>query len=289
MNKRIIGPSIMATCMALAACSGNKTQQAADTPDYVTVRDGEFYIGDSVYRYVGTNFWYGAILASEGRGGDRERLAKELDTLQSIGINNLRILVGGDGEEGLASHISPTLQKTPGVYNDTLLAGLDYLLDNLEKRGMKAVLYLNNAWEWSGGFSTYLEWAGSGKAVNPATDWYPAYMEYASKFVLNDSAKNMAANNVKNIVSRVNSVTGKPYSESPAIMAWPVCRMDWRNSQVDKIHRQQPSRVHRKRGKMGMRRRYVIMDKNTFLSGSGLCHNPYLAIQLELGVGHHYC
>lgn len=222
MNKRIIGPSIMATCMALAACSGNKTQQAADTPDYVTVRDGEFYIGDSVYRYVGTNFWYGAILASEGRGGDRERLAKELDTLQSIGINNLRILVGGDGEEGLASHISPTLQKTPGVYNDTLLAGLDYLLDDLEKRGMKAVLYLNNAWEWSGGFSTYLEWAGAGKAINPATDGYPAYMEYASKFVLNDSAKNMAANHVKNIVSRVNSVTGKPYSESPAIMAWQI-------------------------------------------------------------------
>ena len=214
-------PVLFAAAVATGACSGQKEDTAEASP-YVTVRDGEFYIGDTIYRYVGTNFWYGSILASEGRGGDRERLAKELDTLQSIGINNLRVLAGGDGEEGLASHISPTLQKSPGVYSDTLLQGLDYLLADLEKRGMKAVIYLNNAWEWSGGFSTYLEWAGAGKAVNPADAGYPAYMEYASNFVRNDSAKALAANHVRNIVGRVNSITGKPYSESPAIMAWQI-------------------------------------------------------------------
>ena len=204
------------------ACSHQNAAVENSDSQFVTVKDGEFYIGDSIYRYVGTNLWYGAILASEGRGGDRDRLARELDTLQSIGVNNLRILVGGDGEEGLASHISPTLQTEPGVYNDTLLQGLDYLLADLENRGMKAVLYLNNAWEWSGGFSTYLEWAGEGKAVNPATAGYPAYMEYASKFSTNKKAQELAANHVRNIVGRVNSITGKPYSESPAIMSWQI-------------------------------------------------------------------
>ena len=29
------------------------------------------------------------------------------------------------------------------------------------KRGMKAVVALNNFWEWSGGFEQYLEWAGA--------------------------------------------------------------------------------------------------------------------------------
>ncbi len=222
--KQLIGAVLIAAAIIGSACSGNKKNDEANAKNdaFVTVKDGEFYIGDSVYRYVGTNFWYGAILASEGKGGDRERLARELDTLQSIGINNLRILVGGDGEEGLASHISPTLQKSPGEYNDTILRGLDYLLDELERRDMKAVLYLNNAWEWSGGFSTYLEWAGAGKAVNPATDGYPAYMKYASQFVTNDSAMNLAANHVRNIVGRTNSITGKPYSESPAIMSWQI-------------------------------------------------------------------
>lgn len=219
---KFFGSVLVASLLATAGCAGNKSENKSEPSPFVTVNDGEFYIGDSAYRYVGTNFWYGAILASEGRGGDRDRLTRELDTLQSIGINNLRILVGGDGPEGLASHISPTLQTAPGEYNDTLLRGLDYLLDELEKRDMKAVLYLNNAWEWSGGFSTYLEWAGEGKAVNPATEGYPAYMKYASKFVTSDSAMNLAANHVKNIVSRTNTITGKPYAESPAIMSWQI-------------------------------------------------------------------
>lgn len=218
--KKLIGSLIMCFLVAMSACKSNAPKEA--TPEFVTVVDGEFKIGDSTYRYIGANFWYGAILASEGVGGDRQRLFAELDTLKAIGIDNLRILVGGDGQEGLASHISPTLQKAPGEYNDTLLRGLDFLLAELEKRDMKAVLYLNNAWEWSGGFSTYLEWAGEGKAVNPAVDGYPAYMEYVAQFVVNDSAMNLADRHLRNIVGRVNSVTGKPYSESPAIMSWQV-------------------------------------------------------------------
>lgn len=218
---------IPAVAGALAvACSGGGASSSRsaenDSVGFVTVSDGEFRIGDSTYRYIGTNFWYGPILASEGRGGDRKRLERELDFLQELGVTNLRVLAGADGEEGLASHIEPTLQIAPGVYNDTLLRGLDYFIADLEKRRMKAVIYLNNAWEWSGGYSTYLEWAGAGKAVNPADAGYPAYMDYASGFVRNDSAKALAAKHVANIVGRVNSVTGKPYSESPAIMSWQI-------------------------------------------------------------------
>ena len=54
------------------------------------------------------------------------------------------------------------MQEEPGVYNDTILAGLDYLLMEMGKRGMVAVLYLNNAWEWSGGYGFYLYHAGGG-------------------------------------------------------------------------------------------------------------------------------
>ncbi len=203
------------------ACTSTKKVSSSEQ-NFVTVRDGNFYVGDSLYRFVGTNFWYGPILASEGRGGDRKRLARELDLLQEAGINNLRILVGGDGDEGLPSHIGPVLQTAPGVYNDTLLQGLDYLMAELERRDMKAVLYLNNAWEWSGGYSAYLQWAGKGKAPIPSVDGWPTYMEYVKQFVVCDSAKQLSYNHVRDIVGRTNSVTGKPYSESPAIMAWQV-------------------------------------------------------------------
>jgi mannan endo-1,4-beta-mannosidase len=191
-------------------------------PQYVTVKDGEFYVGDSIYRYVGTNFWYGAILASTGRGGDRARLTKELDLLQECGIDNLRILAGGDGQENIPSHIMPVLQTAPGVYNDTILDGLDYLMAELEKRNMKAVIFLNNAWEWSGGYGTYLEWAGAGDTPNPAIAGYDAYMRHVAGFVKDEKAKELADNHVRYMVSRTNRYTGRPYSESPALMTWEI-------------------------------------------------------------------
>lgn len=191
--------------------------------DFVSVsEDGEFILRGKPYKYAGTNFWYGAILGSPGPGGDRNRLAAELDSLQAIGIDNLRILAGGDGDRSIPSHIEPTLQTSPGVYNKDILEGLDYLIAELEKRDMRAVIYLNNAWEWSGGFGTYLEWAGNGEAPVPLRDGYDKYMKYASKFVTDEKAKKLFADHVRNIVSRVNSITGKPYSESPAIMSWQI-------------------------------------------------------------------
>jgi mannan endo-1,4-beta-mannosidase len=204
--------------MALAALIGCQSNQAEKDIEFVTTRDGRFYRGDTEYKFIGANFWYGAVLASEGQGGDRERLQKELDLMQEVGITNVRVLVGGEGPDTVASHVVPVLQPEPGVYNDTILQGLDYLIAELEKRKMTAVLFLNNSWEWSGGYGAYLEWAGCG----PVPDWsdWTIAQNYHCQFVKNDSAKAMAERHVRYIVSRTNTVTGKPYSESPAIMAW---------------------------------------------------------------------
>ncbi len=192
--------------------------KTAESTDYVQVRDGKFYRGTEEYKFIGTNFWFGAILASEGQGGNRERLARELDLMQEVGITNVRVLASGEGPDTVASHVLPVMQPQPGVYNDTILRGLDYLIAELEKRQMTAVLFLNNAWEWSGGYGAYLEWAGCG----PVPDWsdWTIAQNYHCQFVRSDKAKKMAADHVRFIVSRTNTVTGKPYSESPAIMAW---------------------------------------------------------------------
>lgn len=213
--------AVVAMVAVAVSCVGGGQQVAAT--GFVTVQDGGFAIDGRPYRYVGTNLWYAPILASTGQGGDRERLMAELDSLQALGINNLRILAGADGPHGVRTHIEPTLQPRPGEYDDTLLQGLDYLLQELERRGMKAVVYLTNAWEWSGGFSTYLEWTGHGTApLSTEVDW-GTWCQYARNFVLDDSAKQMYYRHVRRIVGRTNSFTGRPYASSPAIMSWQVC------------------------------------------------------------------
>ena len=206
----------------LLLCVACASKPAEDRSVFVCVNNGQFMQGNKPYYFIGTNFWYGAILGSEGEGGNRERLHNELDFLQKMGVDNLRVLVGTDGERGRKNKVEPTLQCAPGVYNDTILAGLDYLMAELGKRKMTAVLYLNNSWEWSGGYSAYLEWTGHGKAVTPSVDGWTAYTKYVQQFIQSDSAKQLFASYVKDIVMRVNRYTKIKYVDDPAILSWQI-------------------------------------------------------------------
>jgi len=212
---RIFAVLAVASAVLLSSCRQS-------SPSFVKVEDGVFVCEDYPSHFIGTNFWYGAILGSEGQGGDRARLEAELDTLKALGMTNLRVLVGGDGPDGIPTRVCPTLQKEPGVYNDTIFRGLDYLLAEMAERNMKAVLYINNSWEWSGGYGMYLEWAGAGKSLIPAEVGYKAYCDYVAQFVTNEKAKNMFYDHVRHVVSRTNTVTGKPYKDDPAIFSWQI-------------------------------------------------------------------
>lgn len=201
----------------LFSCSGTSKSP------FVHVENGRFVKNGQVVSYIGTNFWYGAILGSEGEGGNRERLGRELDTLKALGINNLRILVGGDGPDGIPTRIEPTLQKESCVYNDTIFAGLDYLLAEMAARDMQAVLFVNNAWEWSGGFGQYLEWATGEPALIPAIDGYGPFMMKMADFNTCTEAQELFFKNLRHIVSRTNTVTGIPYADDPTIFSWQIC------------------------------------------------------------------
>lgn len=218
MKKSFVAVAVAA--LVATACTGHGNR--LDSNPFVRVENGKFIRGDKSYTYVGANFWYGAILASKGQGGDRVRLAKELDYLKSIGVDNLRILVGSDGRRGVPAKVEPTLQEAPGIYNDTIFDGLDYLLAEMKKRDMLAVLYLNNSWEWSGGYGQYLEWSGHGQAVVPAVDGWPAYMEYVQQYVRSDSAKALFARYVEDVITRVNRYTDVKYVDDPTIMSWQI-------------------------------------------------------------------
>ncbi len=208
--------------LALWACTALVALSCSQTPSFVTVQDGQFVRDGKPYTYVGTNFWYGPILASDAEGGDFERLTKELDTLKALGLTNLRVLVGAQGANGVFSRVEPTLEQEPGVYNQALLLGLDRFLVELGKRDMQAVLYLNNSWEWSGGYGQYMEWATGEKALIPLIDGYVPFMQQMARYQTCAPAQELFFNHVKAIVGRTNSITGKPYKEDPAIFAWQI-------------------------------------------------------------------
>ncbi|HCC70650.1 MAG TPA: beta-mannosidase, partial [Bacteroidales bacterium] len=191
---------------------------------YISVDDGMFIIKNEPYYFIGANYWYAAILGSDGEYGNRERLTRELDHLKSIGVDNIRILVGAEGPDGPHTRVTPALQLAPGEYNEELLDGLDFLLAEMKKRDQYAILYLTNSWEWSGGFSQYLNWNGYGPIPYPTLpgNTWPGFMQYAGQFNNCDKCISQYHDHIKFILGRTNKYTGVKYTDDTAIMTWEV-------------------------------------------------------------------
>lgn len=203
-------------------CLANLNSQAQQQLPRITVKGTQFYKGDKPYSYIGTNYWYGSLLASK-KIGDRKRLLRELDLMKKNGIDNLRILVGADGGK-YDFTVRPALQYEQGKYDEDLLDGLDFLINEMNKRKMYAVLYLTNNWEWSGGMSQYLEWNGKGPIPVPAIppNTWPQFMSYTEQFHSCEPCMEALNNHVKFIIGRTNAYSKKKYTEDNTIMAWQV-------------------------------------------------------------------
>ena len=217
MNKFLAAAALV---ILFSSCSS--LRNASKEVEPITVKDGRFYKGEEPYYFVGANYWYGPLIGARNIG-DRERLIKELDLMDSLGIDNLRILVGAEG--GTQDfQVKPALQPKQGEYNEDLLDGLDFLLAEMAKREMYAVLYLNNNWIWSGGMSAYLEWNGYGEVANPFLEKYSweDYFNYTKQFHTCTPCREAFKDHVKFIIGRTNSYTGQEYVDDNTIMSWQV-------------------------------------------------------------------
>lgn len=209
----------------LTACVTPANPHSAETSSidsrrFVSVEGTRFMLNDKSYYFAGTNFWYGAYLGAPGELGDRKRLQQELDLLSARGITNLRVLAASEQTQ-LMRAVRPAMVLGAGDYNQPLLEGLDYLLAEMAKRDMKAVLYFSNFWQWSGGMSQYVAWFTDSPVVDPdVTGEWPAFMNNSARFYRLPAAQKMYRDVIHNIITRTNSITGVPYNADPTIMSW---------------------------------------------------------------------
>ncbi len=209
----------LALCCCILSVS---TSINAQHTDFVEVRDGRFFIGDQPYYFLGMNYWYGMHLGADTEYADRARLIRELDMLSELGIDNLRVLAGSEGPDTEPWRVKPSVQPEPGVYREEILEGLDFLLAEMEKRNMRAVLVLNNFFQWSGGMSQYISWATGEPVPYPEQDGntWTDFMTNASRFYALPDARKWFKQFVEALINRTNHITGRRYSDDPTIMAW---------------------------------------------------------------------
>lgn len=216
------GVVLTGTLFAGGCAAGlHSVSRQPDKSDFVHVDGLRFVLNGEPYRYVGANMWYGAYLGALGPTGNRDRLRRELDALAALGVANLRVL-GSSELSPLKNSMRPAFRGPTPPYNEDLLVGLDYLLAEMGKRDLKAVIYLNNYWEWTGGMVTYLYWTNGGHYIDmndPAHPW-PAFADLSAQFYGSAKANALYRNYVSTVIGRRNTITGVAYRDDPAIMSW---------------------------------------------------------------------
>jgi mannan endo-1,4-beta-mannosidase len=217
-------------CMTLIsllviACSSEHVATKPDTTqsvnkEFVTVNGQHFSRAAKPYYIAGANAWYAAYLGAPAAPGNRARLAVELDSLKAMGVNNLRVLAVSERSD-INSAVKPATTNGFGNYDENLLQGLDYLLVEMAKRDMTAVLYLNNFWQWSGGMTQYMAWLEGSVVAEPNVtgDW-EGFQAKSASFYVNAKAQLKYRATIKKLVTRTNTISGLAYLNDPTIMAW---------------------------------------------------------------------
>src|SRR5690242_10557742 len=149
--------------------------------------------------------WNAAYLGADAEYGNRPRLIRELDRLAALGVTNIRIL-GSSELSPLKNSVTPAFRTQSNKYSESLLRGLDFALAEMGRRAMRAVVYLTNFWEWSGGMMTYLYWTNGGRFINmndPAHPW-PEFPDMVSQFYSSEPAVALYHEYVRAVVGRTN-------------------------------------------------------------------------------------
>ena len=191
---------------------------------FVSVNHSQFNVDGKPYYYIGANYWYGPLLGlQQDKKRGIERLRKELDFLKEEGVTNLRLLAAAEGTGMISGvqRVEPPLQPAQGIFDQSVLDGLDLILFEMGKRNMKAVIFLSNNWEWSGGFLQYLRWNGliEDSVFRKKLSW-DEQRDYTSKFYSCSQCVESYNKQVRLIVNRTNKYSNKKYKDDNAIMAW---------------------------------------------------------------------
>nr|XP_016465089.1 PREDICTED: mannan endo-1,4-beta-mannosidase 6-like [Nicotiana tabacum] len=135
----------------------------------------------------------------------RYRVSEMLRRGAEMGLSVCRTWAFSDGD-------GPNdLQLLPGVFNERVFKGLDYVIVEARKHNIRLILSLVNNLNAYGGTAQYVRWAQeAGTNVSSSGD----------AFFTNPTVKAYYKSFVKAVVTRKNSISGVKYSEEPAIFAW---------------------------------------------------------------------
>jgi mannan endo-1,4-beta-mannosidase len=172
--------------------------------DFVTIRDNQFRIGDSEFKFFGFNAYY---LFTQAAFGKKYVTDDVFDAAAEIGAKVVRTwaFYEADSEEN-----SAVIRPSPYKYNETALQALDYVIFKAKEKNVRLILCLVNANPHYGGISQYLRWGR--KYLN---------RDYSiNDFYTSDSLKAWYKESMNFLLNRINTFTSVAYKDEPAIFSF---------------------------------------------------------------------
>jgi mannan endo-1,4-beta-mannosidase len=128
------------------------------------------------------------------------------------------------------SQITPgyATQTSPGVWNEEVLLGMDFVLDQARKRGLKIIWALADNWYPVGGVMQYVEWSESAsrhqvslfESLYGCTGNWTDGVFYSQDFFTDEAAIKIFEKTFETLANRVNTFNGVTYKDDATIFAW---------------------------------------------------------------------
>ncbi|GAB4814282.1 hypothetical protein N2152v2_001328 [Parachlorella kessleri] len=109
-----------------------------------------------------------------------------------------------------------TLMTSPGVFNEKAFQGLDYILSEASKAGIRLILVPLNLWKTNNGVPQFEKWCGTDKLNTIGGERLQAPYDW---FVM-PQCRQVYKDYLASIVNRRNSINGLLYKDDPTIFAY---------------------------------------------------------------------
>ncbi|KZV37339.1 mannan endo-1,4-beta-mannosidase 5-like [Dorcoceras hygrometricum] len=186
---------------------------------FVRTRGPHFILNGSPFVFNGFNSYWMMHLASDP--SERYKVSEVFKEASAAGLTVCRTWAFSDGGDR-------PLQISPGIYDERVFQGLDFVISEARKYGIRLILSFVNNYDDFGGKKQYAAWArNAGQQINNDDDFY-------THPLLKDYYKN----HIKSVVTRLNTITNIAYRDDPIIMAWelmnePRCQADYSGKTIN--------------------------------------------------------
>ncbi|OMO87554.1 Glycoside hydrolase, family 5 [Corchorus capsularis] len=179
---------------------------------FVKTKGMQLMLNGSPFYANGFNAYWLMYMAADP--SQRSKVSTAFQDAQQHGLTIARTWAFSDGGDR-------PLQYSPGSYNEQTFQGLDFVVSEAKKYGIKLILSFANNYDQFGGKKQYVNWArNQGQSIGSDDDFFS-----------NSVVKDYYKNHIKTVLTRRNSLTGVAYKDEPTIMAWelmnePRCTSD---------------------------------------------------------------